>query len=204
MTVEDGAQRGDQVGGEQAALPALGRGQVAGGGVQADPRGGGLLQGQALGDEGGDDAGEGIAHAAAGHPWVARAAHPRGPVAGPVDEGPGPLEDRDPAESALESAHGGEAVGLDLGGGAAQQASGLARVGGDDPAGAGLGCRGQQVQGVGVHHQGPVARQDLGVEGPTPVPLAEPRAEGDHVRPRQQGVEPGGVGHRVAHQLGAP
>jgi hypothetical protein len=173
--------------------------------VQVHPGQQGVPGGPAAGEQGADQAGEHVTHAGRGHGRVAGGVDPPGTI-GPGDHAAAALEHHPGLVAAGQGAGGGDAVGLHCGSVAAQQAGGFGRVGGEygrlgTPGQGGLqvGVSGQQIEGVGIQHQGRCRRQGRGHQGAGRVGLAQARAHGE-------GSTAGFIKQRVGaaeHQLGA-
>ncbi len=162
---------------------------------------GGLAGRQALGPQTRDDAGQDIAHTAAGHAWIAADDDPDGalPV---VDERPSALEQDDAAIAFAQGVNGREAIGLDRRGRRPEEAGRLTGMGRQDPVV--MPDRGlrQAVQGVGIDDPGAVPGQHGLEERPRPGPAPQARADRNDGRPFEQRGQIGRGGDGVAHRLG--
>lgn len=153
------------------------RRRVARRAVQPDAGPGRVEGGHALRLQGGDDAGQHVAHARRGHAGVARFIAPD-LVFRAADQGLRALQHHAGAGESLQAPQRRRSLGLHGGGRLAEQAGGLAGVRGDQ-AGGGAGTQQgeqgivprQQVEGVGVEQHGMLQRQHC------PQPFARGRGE---------------------------
>lgn len=157
---------------------------------------------QFLCQQSGDDAGQDVAHPAAGHAGVAcRADH--GQVFAILNECAGAFQDHHATITGLQGAGRAKAVALYVSGGNAKQPSRLAGVRREHP-GVVLPRRlGQQVEGIRIDDQGQAAARGCLPHRPPPVAAPEPGADGDERGAIQQGSECLASFHAMTHQFRA-
>ena len=179
--------------------------------MEPGPGAGGIEQigdakGRPLGGEGGDDAAQGVAHAARCHAGVAGPDQPWGPLIA-CDQSAPALEQGRAAAEAGEGADGAEAVGFDLVALGVEQTRRFARMGGEDKILRQLWRRilayfRHEIEGIGIDDCSCARAEDGGQHAPRPGVEAEARAQGDGVAISEEQRQGGGAGDAVHHELG--
>ena len=171
----------------------------------------------ALAQQRNDDAGQHVAHAAAGHAGIAAAVDGYAAVRC-GDDGAGAFEDQVDAEGSGEPPGCGDAVGFHAGDGYPQQAGHLSRMGGEHHGGAffieeAVRVLGHGIQAVGIDHQGENGRFHQGLDqGNCSRVPAQARADGQGILTGEQPFDGGecvvgevavaGIGQGYGHGLG--